>query len=166
MKNLISFYRDKETPPETLSKSALSIARCEFHKGSIFAKAFSALFLGFLLSLIVCPQFGLGIPSGHGISHVFWLIGPWACALFCGVFLYFCGSLTVALVLNRYEHYWFMQRTMGIFAFLPGVLWIAFMMMPETDYISISYTVSWVIGFMGMWAVSKLISKKLAYANL
>lgn len=166
MKNIISFYKEKQTPPEGLKTSTLAIARCEFHQKEIFTKAFGSLFIGFVLSLIVCPQFGFGVPSGHGISHIFWLIGPWACALFCGVFLYLCGSLSVALVLNRFERYWFMQKTMGVFAILPAFLWVTFMMMPETDYVSVSYTASWALGFVGMWIITKVLWKKMVMTNL
>ncbi len=151
--------KEKELIPADIKSTTLAIARCEFHQKSIYSRAFSALLVGFALSLIVCPQFGFGLPSGHGISHLFWVIGPWACALFCGLFLFLCGILSLSLVLNRFERFWFMQKTAGTFALLPAILWMAFMILPETDYVSIGYTASWVVGFVGMWLISKGISK-------
>ena len=149
---------------DKLKSNTLAIARCEFHAKSIYSRAFAALFLGFGLSLIVCPQFGLGLPSGHGISHIFWVIGPWACALFCGVFLLLCGSLSVSLVLNKFERYWFLRKSMGVFTLLPAILWSIFMMAPNTDYVSVSYSLFWALGFVLMWFLAKSASKKLITA--
>ena len=55
-----------------------------------------------LLTLLVCPQAGIGpIGGGHGISHVFMEIGVWACAIFCATF-YFGVSLALALTFLDY----------------------------------------------------------------
>lgn len=146
---------------DKLKNNTLAIARCEFHARSIYLRAFFALLAGFMLSLVVCPQFGFGLPTGHGISHVFWLVGPWACALFCGVFLLLCGSLCVSVVLNKFERYWFMRKTMGLFSLLPAAIWCVFMMIPNTDYVSVSYSLFWALGFLGVWLLAKSVSKKL-----
>lgn len=152
-------------PSSALTENTLKVARCEFHKKEIFMKAFCALFAGFSLSLIVCPQFGFGLPEGHGISHFFWMIGPWACALFCGLFLFLCSTLSVALVLNKFERHYFYQKTQSFFLGIPAILWMFFMVMPETSYVSVSYSLSWLLGVMLMWFAAKTVSKRMIFAN-
>lgn len=165
MRSLISFYKEKETVPVELKANALQVARCEFHSKSIMTRAFSSLLIGFILSLIVCPQFGFGIPSGHGVSHFFWMIGPWACALFCGFFLYLCGGICLGLALNKFERFWFMQKTKSMNLLITPMLWGFFMLMPNTNYVSVSYSLSWAVGFVGMWLLSRTIFKKMVMVN-
>lgn len=165
MKNLISFYKDKEAVDEKIKANTLALSRCEFRKNEILTKGSIALALGLVLSLIVCPQFGFGVPNGHGISHVFWVISPGLCALFCGVFLYLCGVLTLGVALNRHERLWFFHKTKGAALFLPGLLWSVFMMMPKTSYVSVSYSLLWFVGFCLLMPLSKLMVKRMALTS-
>lgn len=165
MKDIISFYKNKEIPTGKLQENTLAIARCEFHKREITIKALSALFAGFALSLIVCPQFGFGLPEGHGISHVFWMINPMICALFCGLFLFLCANISLVFVLNKYERQYFYQKTSNAFFALPAIMWMFFMVMPETSFVSVGYTVSWLLGAILMWHLGKGLNKRLVLTN-
>src|SRR5690606_19466565 len=61
----------------------------------IFIQALSAL-----MTLAICPQFGVGpIGGGHGIGHYFMQYGQWACASFCGVlFIGFSSACSFSLL--------------------------------------------------------------------
>lgn len=110
-KEFLDFLRaeEREPPPEVAQavRSRLS-RRLKWERPLVLGKFCSSHLLIAALTLSFCPQFGLGPflspgSSGHGISHHFMQIGPWACAIFCA-FVFFASGLFVSkLILKRNE---------------------------------------------------------------
>lgn len=57
-----------------------------------------------LITLTVCPQFGVGpLGGGHGLGHVFMSFGEAVCAAFCGAFFLATGTAVATLILKKGE---------------------------------------------------------------
>jgi hypothetical protein len=72
-----------------------------------------------LLTLLVCPQFGVGpLGGGHGIMSWVMPFGAWACALFCGGFFLGATSLLLSLALSPSELKWLEGRSWRVLMLL------------------------------------------------
>lgn len=125
MKNklFLEFLAGKENLPAYLKKATEKDILLSFNAKSIIIKFLSFQFLGAIFSMTVCPQFGLGLVEGHGITHVFRMIGDWACAAFCGS-LFLSSGLVVAFIGMKGEELWWMWRRYKFsLILLPALLW-------------------------------------------
>jgi hypothetical protein len=119
----MEFLSGPEVPPAALKKLTAREVMLSFRKKEIVLKFLSFQLLGALLSLVVCPQFGLGLVQGHGISHSFRLLGDWACAAFCGFFFLTSGMLVAFIGMKGEELWWVWRRYRYSLIFLPALLW-------------------------------------------
>ena len=70
----------------------------------VLMKALGAHFFASLLTLGVCPQFGLGYFGAHGpLSHLFHSLGEIGCQLACGAFYFGTFGLLWTVLLRRSE---------------------------------------------------------------
>jgi hypothetical protein len=92
------FNSNKKSPPDHLNSKIREIVMADISP-SIWNVSFKFLFIHFVMSsltLIICPQFGLGPLGGsNGILHFIEQYGHRICGLFCGSF-FFLGSLLMA----------------------------------------------------------------------
>lgn len=103
--------------------------------------------LGAALTLIFCPQFGVGIPEGHGITHLR-TYGDWACAGFCGTLFLLAGNFLASLFMNNDEYYWIWRRYKIELIFVPALFWASLMLFNLTWKLNsetISYHLVWLI---------------------
>jgi hypothetical protein len=108
--------------------------------------------LGALFSLALCPQFGLGLVSGHGISHIFRMIGDWACAGFCGTLFLSSGMITAFIGMKGEELWWVWRRFKYSLVLLPPLLWGSLMMFQlQTE----------TLVFHVIWILSAIITQSL-----
>lgn len=130
MKNqeLVRFLSSRETPPKEVHYLVKKDIQLSFHKKIILSKFIFFQLLGALFSLSVCPQFGLGLPEGHGITHSFRLMGDWACALFCGIVFLSSGAFVAYMGMKGEELWWIWQRYKSPLLVLPAFLWGALML--------------------------------------
>lgn len=145
-KEFFSFLTSHEAPPEEFQELARLDIVLGFRGKEILTKFIFFQLLGALFSLTVCPQFGLGLADGHGISHYFRMIGDWACALFCGVLFLSSGVLTAYLGMKGQELWWVWQRYKSPLMLLPAFFWGALMLVNITFDFSaeaVSYHVIW-----------------------
>jgi hypothetical protein len=127
-KQLISFLVGGETPPVTLKNEVQRDIILGFHASSILLRFLSFQLLGALISLSFCPQFGLGLVSGHGITHVFRMIGDWACAAFCGSLFLSAGMLMAFVGMKMEELWWVWRRYKFSLIILPSLFWFCLML--------------------------------------
>ena len=164
MKNeFLDFLSSREMPPmelEVLTKKEIQLS---FRGKSIFWRFIFFQLLGALFSLSVCPQFGLGLVEGHGITHVFRLIGDWACALFCGSVFLGSGLLVAFLGMPGEEIWWLWRRARIELLILPSFLWGMLMTLNlswDLPNESLSYHVIWVLSAVLAQGVLILLRKK------
>lgn len=146
-KEFLSFLVEKETPPEAISLIARKDTLLSFRKNSIILKFLAFQLLGALFSMSVCPQFGLGLVEGHGITHVFRMIGDWACAAFCGSLFLSSGMLVAFIGMKGEELWWIWRRFKFPLVFMPAVLWGLLMLTNVSMNLpgeSILYHLTWI----------------------
>jgi hypothetical protein len=158
---------NKETPVLTkeLVKKDISLS---FRGRSIVLKFLAYFLLGALFSMSVCPQFGLGLVEGHGITHVFRLIGDWACAAFCGALFLSSGIAVTFMGMKGEEIWWVWRRYKFSLILLPTVMWSGLMLTNVSLNLpseSLVYHATWItaalmIQFLLMNLRTKLVFKQ------
>ena len=139
--------------------------RLSFRKTSILRRFLFLQMVGALFSLALCPQFGLGLIPGHGVTHVIRLVGEWACASFCGAIFLSVGSLLCLISMKPVELWWIWRRYKYSLIFLPPFLWGLLML---TNW-QVRFS-SEVPAFHGIWLLSGvatlLLWQFLVFKNL
>ena len=147
-KEFLEFLIQKDTPPAALKRAVQKDITLSFRGTSIVTKFIFFQLLGALFSLSVCPQFGLGLVEGHGITHMFRMMGDWVCAAFCGSFFLSVGMLVAYMGMKGEELWWVWRRYKFSLIFLPAVLWAGLMLMNfTTAFVSEapSYHLVWLV---------------------
>jgi hypothetical protein len=124
----LEFLISHEVPPKNLAVAAKKDILLSFHSRSIVTKFIFFQLLGAAFSLTFCPQFGLGLPEGHGISHVFRMIGDWACAAFCGSLFLSSGAIMAMLGMKGEELWWIWRRFKFSLVLFPATMWATLML--------------------------------------
>jgi hypothetical protein len=123
------------------------------HSKSIIGRFFFFQILGALFSLALCPQFGLGLVPGHGIAHIFRMIGDWACAGFCGTLFLSAGMMTAFIGMKGEELWWIWRRFKYSLVLLSPLLWgclMLFQLQTETFFFHLIWILSAVIA-QSLW---------------
>lgn len=147
-KEFLDFLAHHEAPPAEVEILARKDILLSFKSRSIIGRFLFFQLIGALFSLSVCPQFGIGLVDGHGITHVFRMIGDWACAFFCGS-LFLSSGLAVAFIAMKGEELWWVwQRYKYSLILLPTLLWGSLMLTNVSFNLSQeapSYHLIWVL---------------------
>jgi len=122
-KDFLDFLLSREVPPQNLQWMVQKDIGLSFRGSSIVGKFIGLQLLGALVSLSFCPQFGVGLMDGHGVTHIFRMIGDWACALFCGSLFLTMGTVSAYIGMKGEELWWIWRRYKLALIFLPAVLW-------------------------------------------
>jgi hypothetical protein len=147
-KEFIEFVTRQENPPAALSLSTKRDIQLSFKKRSILSKFILYQLLGAFFTLTFCPQFGVGFIEGHGITHIFRVIGDWACAAFCGSLFLSAGMVISYIGMKGEELWWVWRHYKFSLVLLPAVMWSSLMLMNvsfETNKESITYHATWII---------------------
>jgi hypothetical protein len=158
-KEFFEFLTQAENPPAALKKMAQLETSLTLKGRVVLARFIAFQILGGLISLIICPQFGFSFfVEGHGITHVFRMMGDWACALFCGSLFLSMASIIAIFSMKKEELWWIWRRHKFSLVMLPPVFWSILMLMNVTLRLpqeSLPYHLSWLAAAIGMqlfWA--------------
>ena len=147
-KELLDFLSQGEVVPQGLSHTTRLDVLLTFQKKTILTKFILYQFLGAFFTLSFCPQFGIGLVEGHGITHYFRLIGDWACALFCGSLFLSAGMILSFIGMKGEELWWVWRHYKARLIFSPALLWSMLMLANisfESPKESTSYHLSWFV---------------------
>ena len=168
MKNeFIDFLNTKETlVPQELEIKILKNVEKDLLPVKPLALTSKFLALNFsagILTLAICPQFGLGpaIP-GHDITHYFMSIGVWACAIFCAAF-YFVIAQTLSLaILSPREIKWIAKKRYSV---LPGLVIASFLglSMVGNSLTSSAHTMAFEPEFQVIWILAGIIITQILF---
>lgn len=157
-KELLEFLSSGEKVPTHLLKMSQKDISLSFHSQSIITKFIGFQILGGLISLMFCPQFGVGFfGGGHGITHELKMIGDWACALFCGSLFLSVGTILSLLTMKGEELWWIWKRKKNYLVFIPAFCWAVLMLLNlslKLPHESLSYHLTWIsaaIMFPACW---------------
>lgn len=146
-KDLFTFLVSKEIPSDELNLIVKKDIQLSFRKKEIILKFISYQILGALFSLSFCPQFGLGMNTGHNISHYFMQFGMWACAAFCGSLFLSTGVIVAFLGMKGEELWWVWRRYKYQTVFLPAFLWAGLMLFSPSGE-NLSFNLWWIAAAM------------------
>lgn len=100
------FLQGGDLPSKEFDTQFLQIMRTKMQPNiaQVWPKFVFAQLAAALITLTVCPQFGVGpLGGGHGLGHVFMSFGEAACAAFCGAFFLATGTLAAVMMLKKGE---------------------------------------------------------------
>lgn len=94
----------KQVPPG-LSQKILGEIQQELNPSPlmVFTRLVEVVLIVGLVTLLICPQFGVGFLRHSGLYHVFMSLGPYGCKLACGAFFLGASLLAATLVLRPEE---------------------------------------------------------------
>ncbi|MBY0518146.1 MAG: hypothetical protein K2P81_14655 [Bacteriovoracaceae bacterium] len=145
--DFLEFLTTHEVPPADLIAVTRKDILFMFNKTSLLSKFILLQTLGALFTLSFCPQFGVGLPEGHGITHILRIYGDGACAAFCGSLFLLSGTALASFVMKQDEVFWIWKRFKMPLIILPSVFWtllmffnITFKFNPET----VIYHIVWI----------------------
>lgn len=147
-KEFLEFLTASELPPKALKLATQKEIVLSFRGKSIVTKFIFFQLLGALFSMSVCPQFGMGLVEGHGITHVFRMMGDWVCAAFCGSLFLSVGMLVAYIGMQGEELWWVWRRYKFPMIILPAIFWAGLMFTNiSLDLVSEapSYHVVWLV---------------------
>jgi hypothetical protein len=147
-REFLEFLTQSELPPKGLRISTQKDILLTFHKKSILSKFLFFQFLGACFTLFFCPQFGIGFVDGHGIAHIFRMIGDWACAAFCGSLFLSAGMVISYIGMKGEELWWVWKHYRYTLVLLPAFMWSSLMLMNisfESHNEAISYHLTWIL---------------------
>lgn len=127
-KEFLNFLTTSDPVPRVLKELTKKDIILSFQAKKIILRFLGFQILGALFSMSVCPQFGMGLVDGHGITHVFRMIGDWACAAFCGTLFLTCGMMVSFIAMDGQELWWIWRRYKVSLIFLPALLWSVLML--------------------------------------
>jgi len=100
------FLNGDESPSKEFDARFLQLMRSKMQPdiSKVWPKFVFAQLAAALITLTVCPQFGVGpLGGGHGLGHVFMSFGEAVCAAFCGAFFLATGTTVAMLALKKGE---------------------------------------------------------------
>lgn len=155
-KEFLVFLSSRDAPSADVASQTRRDILLSFIGRKILLKFLLFQFLGALFSLSVCPQFGIGLVEGHGIAHIFRVIGDWACAFFCGSLFLSSGLMLSFLAMKGEELWWVWRRYKLPLIFLPALLWGGLMLTSLTfkqNSENLIYHLVWIFSAIGVQLV-------------
>lgn len=165
----------KTTPPNDLTSNIKKRIEVELNPSgrSVFFKLFAIHFISGVLTLFVCPQFGLGFSErSHAFLSLLLGLGEHSCMLICGALFLGSTGLVAALFLKA-EEVRTIQRSRGLqwmaLAFLSVGFFLALQEQERT--IPIGLAATWIVGallggtsvFRLSWELRSRLRRRLAF---
>lgn len=147
-KEFLEFLTSNEAPPANLKELTQKDISLTFNRFNIIVKFGLLQMIGALITLSFCPQFGVGISEGHGITHILRMYGDAVCASFCGALFLSAGSLLASFVMDQDELFWIWKRYKFQLIIFPVFLWSALMIFNITwnlDSETVNYHLLWIL---------------------
>lgn len=155
------FMTSDRTPPHTLTQAVFNRIEktIEPPLGQVMPRFLGVNIAVALLTLAVCPQFGIGpIGGGHGIAAFFMDINMTACALFCGGFFVGFSTLIATLFLNPLEMKTIYRSSLWL---VPVFTFVALMVLMAAGYWYSGGNEFFTPAFATFWALGAIITSRL-----
>lgn len=145
------FMSGSLNPPNDLSNKVKIYINTKLHPNAwlVFSKLSFLHLIGGMLTLIVCPQFGINI-FGHdyGITRYLFKLGPYGCTIACGA-LFIGVTVTLAVVFLAHAEIGKIKKHWPLQILAIGLLSLGSFIMLDAD-ILFSFGLAWIVGgFIG-----------------
>lgn len=156
----------KTNIPPHLTARVMEYAEVELAPRSTLIQFYLTMALGALVTLLFCPQFGIGpLGGGHGITHWVMSLGPWVCGAFCGAVFLGAGALAALAFLSPAQWRWVLRQQLWLFYPATVGFFALFMTVKLTAGLSgmhdgPAFYFAWnLFGVMTSWFVLRLIKQ-------
>lgn len=173
MKNdneFLEFITHNEAPSRELQQVVHKDITLSFNGPTIIGRFLLFQLLGAFFSMSICPQFGLGLVEGHGITHVFRIIGDWAALLSVALYSYQQVLWWRFVGMKGEELWWVWRRYKYSLVLLPAILWSLLMLGNMSLNLageSLSYHLIWIVtAIMAQVLWMQIRSKIYAFKEL
>ena len=137
---------EKRDPPEPISSRIIKRVQSDLNPSQwrVFTKlALIHFAVGFLV-LLICPQFGIGLFEGMGLTALFMHFGDLVCSIVCGALFLGSSMFVSSLVLKPEEIRVIRKREIAQLVLLSLLSVFAFVSLGAT--VAITLGGAWVIG--------------------
>ena len=137
---------EKRDPPEPISSRIIKSVQSDLDPPQwiVFAKvALIHLVVGFLV-LLICPQFGIGLFEGMGLTALFMHFGDLVCSIACGALFLGTTMFVSGLVLKPEEIRAIRKREFVQIVLLSTLSIFAFILLGAS--VAATLGIAWVIG--------------------
>ena len=175
MRDINSEYKDfssinSENIPEPLNRMVQQRICSELNPSEwyVFGRLSLIVFVSGAISLLLCPQFGIGFARDSGLFELFMTFGPYACKIFCGAF--FVGiSFFITTLILRPEELKVIRRNNVLAVSAFSLIWLGgFVNLGASVFIEAALV--WFIGaFVGgllLFELGYFVRKRLVYAGI
>ncbi len=161
----------KNSPPQSVTAKIHERVMDDINPGlsSVFSKFLMIHVLMGSMTLIICPQFGIGpLGGGIGIMRYVESLGRIGCGLFCGAF-FFLGSLILAsFLLSKSQKRVITQHAYGMstsLAFLSFLALILFSNMANghIHHMQLEFIIAWLAAGIGLMVFTSKKVFKIIY---
>lgn len=112
------------------------------------------------ISLLVCPQFGVGpLGGGDGLMGFFMKFGDLACAVGCGSFFMGLTALTAHWVLNPDEKRALKSQGWLQYLWLVAASWGLLMWVGEGQLATLEYMLGWMLAAVGVGVAASRLAR-------
>jgi hypothetical protein len=174
-RDFLEFSNLKDTDRESTTPPALAIhqTRTRVYEAlasesrMLWIKALALHLFSGALTLLVCPQFGMGPLYGeHGLMGVFMQLGPIGCALSCGAFFMLGGVLLAPLIFQRGELVQLFAHRVWMYlaaTLMSVALLVSTSLVRQSFDIDFTYILFW---SLGAWMFSVVTSRMTLYTKV
>jgi hypothetical protein len=101
------FIENNSKIPPGIYSDSLKYAQMTLNPKTLLTKFYLTNLFGALLTLTICPQYGIGPFGGEtGLVQNIMNMGPVWCGLFCSILFFAGGNLLALICLSRIERKW------------------------------------------------------------
>ena len=170
-KEFLEFIISNEGVPQTLNRKIVTYLSIELHPKMFLIKFYTANFLGGMITLFLCPQFGFGSSQHSGIFHYVLSYGPVWCGIFCAGIFFIGAGLFSLLILNSGGREWVYRHKISVI--IPWISFVFFSGMLLQDYApskmhhaNLTFYSSWYISGLVLSLVLYKLAAKIKKLNL
>ncbi len=137
---------EKREPPEPISSRIIKIVQSDLNPSQwmVFVKLALIHFVVGFLVLLICPQFGIGLFEGMGLTALFMHFGELVCSIACGALFLGASMFVSSLVLKPEEIRAIRKREFVQLVLLSWLSVFVFASLGAT--VAITFGIAWMIG--------------------
>jgi hypothetical protein len=160
------FLEGNNEVPNHVSKNTLEHVSISLRPQKLLFKFYVLNIAGAMLTLIICPQYGIGPFGGEfGLIQKIMELGPIWCGIFCSSLFFAGGCVLSSLFLNRNQRLWIYKHEFSVLTPYISILFVIAMGLKNIvnghfHHDVFAYHASWIFGALFFsFLFYKLVSK-------